>query len=251
MSTRQFPMTLIRNDTIQHLANAVHCGISGQDPQQQLKLWRMLPPSSLCDRFPQGGNLCSWLRIVKEKGEAAMKVICTDLNVPMFYPAELAFLSEFAVVMTPVAQATNILQAETNVQMGWLLPTVKLLISKLERIKLRLKYCKPLVDALQVGIEERFGPMMQDPELVAAAILLPKFRTNWTGEEETIKLGVDYIKRHIEDFSLQSVEVNKSGSSEEDNFFSGMRTSKAQDGAKQRDAYLSCSVDNIDLLNRL
>lgn len=91
--------------------------------------------------------------------------------------------------MTPVTQATNILQAETNVQMGWLLPTVKLLKIKLDRIKLPLKYCKPLVDALQVGIEDRFGPMMEDPELVAAAILLPKFRTNWTQEDETIKIG--------------------------------------------------------------
>lgn len=94
--------------------------------------------------------------------------------------------------MTPVAQATNILQAETNVQMGWLLPTVKLLKIKLNRIKLPLKYCKPLVDALQVGIENHFGPMMEDPELVAAAILLPKFRTNWTQEDETIKIGKKY-----------------------------------------------------------
>ncbi|XP_076860592.1 uncharacterized protein LOC143513741 [Brachyhypopomus gauderio] len=93
------------------------------------------------------------LRIVKEKGEAALKVVCTDLKVSMFNPAELAFLSEYAAVMTPVAQATNILQAETNVQMGWLLPTVKLLKIKLNKIKLPLKYCKPLVDALQVGIE--------------------------------------------------------------------------------------------------
>lgn len=103
-----------------------------------------------------------------------------------FNPAELAFLSEFAVVMTPVAQTTNVLQAEANIQMGWLLPTVKLLKSKLDRIKLPLKYCQPLVDALQVGIENRFGPVREDPELVAAAILLPKF---WTQEDETIKMG--------------------------------------------------------------
>lgn len=91
--------------------------------------------------------------------------------------------------MTPLAQATNILQAETNVQMGWLLPTIKLLKIKLDRVKLSLKYCKPLVDALQAGIEGRFGPMMEDPELVATAILLTKFRTNWTQEDETIKMG--------------------------------------------------------------
>lgn len=80
--------------------------------------------------------------------------------------------------MNPVAQATNILQAETNVQMGWPLPTIKQLKMKLDRVKLPLTYCKPLVNALQFGIDERFGPMMVDPELVAAAILLPKFWTH-------------------------------------------------------------------------
>lgn len=91
--------------------------------------------------------------------------------------------------MTPVSQASNILQAETNVEMGWLLPTIKLLKHKLDRVKLSLRYCKPLIDALQAGIEDRFGPTMEDPELVAAAILLPKFRTNWTQEDESIKMG--------------------------------------------------------------
>lgn len=60
--------------------------------------------------------------------------------------------------------------------------------------------------------------------------------------------GMDYIKRSIEDPSLQSSEVNRSSSSDEDDFFSGMQGSKAQDSAKQLDAYLSCSADNMDLL---
>ena len=106
-----------------------------------------------------------------------------------FNQAELAFLVEYATVMSPVAQATNILQAEANAQMGWLLPTVNLLNAKLDRIKLPLKYCKPLVDALQVGIKNRFGHMSGDPEMIAAAILLPKFRTTWTKDDATIKLG--------------------------------------------------------------
>ncbi|KAJ8410932.1 hypothetical protein AAFF_G00179670 [Aldrovandia affinis] len=115
------------------------------------------------------------LRIIKDKGEGAIRVICTDLKVPMFNPGELAFLTEYAVAMSPVAQATNILQAEANIQMGWLLPTINLLTAKLDRVKLQLKYCRPLVDALQVGIKNRFGHMTEDPELIAAAILLPKF----------------------------------------------------------------------------
>lgn len=70
-----------------------------------------------------------------------------------FNPAELAFLAEYNAVMSPVAQATNILQAEENVQMGWLLPTSNLLTAKLDRVKLTVKYCRPLVDALQVRLD--------------------------------------------------------------------------------------------------
>lgn len=91
--------------------------------------------------------------------------------------------------MSPVAQATNILQAETNTQMGWLLPTIHLLQIKLDKVKLQLKYCRPLVDSLQSGIQNRFLHMFKDAELVAAAILLPKFRTTWTKDDATIKMG--------------------------------------------------------------
>ncbi|RXN37426.1 hypothetical protein ROHU_002076 [Labeo rohita] len=47
---------------------------------------------------------------------------------------EISFLEEFARTMGPLAKALNILQDETDVQMGWLLPTLTLLINKLERI---------------------------------------------------------------------------------------------------------------------
>ncbi|KAK6318137.1 hypothetical protein J4Q44_G00114280 [Coregonus suidteri] len=103
------------------------------------------------------------LRIVKDKGGAAVRVLCTDFEVPMLNPAELAFLTEYAATMSPVAKDINILQAETNVQMGWLLPTVNLLITKLDRIKLSLKYCKPLVDALQLGLKMRFSHVSCSP----------------------------------------------------------------------------------------
>ena len=60
--------------------------------------------------------------------------------------------------------------------------------------------------------------------------------------------GMDYIKRRIEDPSLQFGEVNRSSSSDEDDLFSSLQGSKKQDGTKQLDAYLACSADNMDLL---
>ncbi len=39
------------------------------------------------------------------------------------------------------------------------------------------------------GFENRFGHMLGDPELIAAAILLPKFKTIWTMDEASIRIG--------------------------------------------------------------
>jgi hypothetical protein len=60
-------------------------------------------------------------------------VVCFLPN--RFHPVELTFLKEYYTTMSPVAQSINILQGEVEVQMGWLLPTISLLSSKLEKIK--------------------------------------------------------------------------------------------------------------------
>nr|XP_029478781.1 agrin-like [Oncorhynchus nerka] len=52
---------------------------------------------------------------------------CVDVSNQLKSP-----FSEFAATMSRVAMAVNILPAETNVQMGWLIPTIKLLITKLD-----------------------------------------------------------------------------------------------------------------------
>lgn len=96
---------------------------------------------------------------------------------------------EYAAVMKPVAMAFNILQGESSVHMGLLLPTLYQLRDKLKRLESSCKMCTPLVDALQRGIEKRFGDVMKEPELIAAAILLPRFRTSWTTDENILNAG--------------------------------------------------------------
>lgn len=102
---------------------------------------------------------------------------------------ELAFLAEYAKTMSPLAKALDLLQGETTVQMGWLVPTITLLRTKLQHLGVALKFCKPLVAALLSGLESRFGEMLADPELIVAAILVPKFKTCWTTDRNIIKLG--------------------------------------------------------------
>lgn len=39
-----------------------------------------------------------------------------------FTPVELVFLAEYAKTISPAAKAFDVLQGETSVQMGWLVP---------------------------------------------------------------------------------------------------------------------------------
>ncbi|XP_051551724.1 uncharacterized protein LOC127439583 [Myxocyprinus asiaticus] len=130
------------------------------------------------------------LKIMKEKGDSAFRNLCAEFKIPMFTPAEKAFLGEYVTAMAPVAKAINILQGETNVHMGWLVPTLNVMVSKLKRAKISMKLCKSLVDAILAGVNKHFDDMLNDPELIAAAILLPKFKTYWTTDAAILKLGL-------------------------------------------------------------
>ncbi|KAI7789262.1 transposase [Triplophysa rosa] len=150
--------------------------------------------------------------------------------------------------MSPLAKSLNILQAETDVQMGWLLPTLTLLISKLDRVRTTSRYCKPLVDALQEGLQQRFGNMFVEPEFIAAAILVPKFKTSWTLDENIVKLGLDYIKDHLVEETLNQLPFDGSSASEEEDFFASIMSTHGAEGIKQFDGYLACKDDHKDIL---
>lgn len=110
---------------------------------------------------------------------------CCILQVPVLSsPAEGAFLREYCTTTKPLLKASNILQSEYTSFMGWLLPVIQQLLSKTSS-----KTCVPLIRALQNGLQKHFGPMMEDPELAAAAVLLPKFKTSWTDRADVIEAG--------------------------------------------------------------
>ncbi|XP_047455236.1 uncharacterized protein LOC125016657 isoform X2 [Mugil cephalus] len=168
----------------------------------------------------------------------------------MFTPAETAFLTDYTKTMSPVAKAVNALQGEANVQLGWLLPTIILLTSNLHNLHTTSKYCGPLVNALLAGLERCLGEMLAEPELITAAILVPKFRTCWTSDEGIIKCGLNYIKTHLKEQSSagQSGDSVSVSSSEED-FFSTIKQTDQQDGnTKQLESILASATDTMDIL---
>ncbi|KAL7838611.1 hypothetical protein AOLI_G00270150 [Acnodon oligacanthus] len=169
------------------------------------------------------------LCIQREQGEKAIRNVCTALKIKMLNPADMGFLAEYTAVMNPVAMALDILQGESHVHMGFLLPTLSQLQEKLKKLKSSCKVCRSLPAALQTGIQKRFREVSQDPELIAAAILPPKFRTCWTTEEVILKAGLDYIRNHLEENLDEDVLANSSHSDEED-FFAAVKSENLQAG---------------------
>ncbi|XP_037401332.1 coiled-coil domain-containing protein 106-like [Pygocentrus nattereri] len=148
--------------------------------------------------------------------------------------------------MSPVAKALDVLQGETSVQMGWLVPTITLLRTKLQQLNIASKFCEPLIAALLSGLEKRFGEMLTDPELIAAAILVPKFKTCWTSDENILKLGLDYIRSHL-DCQAENHISEGSQSSEEEDFFSSLKKTSPLETTQQLDAYLGCPRDTAEI----
>ena len=48
---------------------------------------------------------------------------------------------------------------------------------------------KKLIEELLNGISDRFGPILNDERIIAAAIVHPKFKNSWTSERDIIEKG--------------------------------------------------------------
>jgi len=153
--------------------------------------------------------------------------VCSKLNVPRFTDAEVAFLTEYVAVMKPVAQTLNSLQSETKMFMGYLLPTIMILKDKLQHKCTSAVVCKPLINALNSGIDRRFVDVFNDREVIAAAILHPKFRKTGAHNQAMIESGVQHIRYLLTSTSTATATsasaTASSSASDDDDFFSTAR----------------------------
>ncbi|RXN38378.1 zinc finger BED domain-containing 1-like protein [Labeo rohita] len=117
------------------------------------------------------------------------------LAVERLNTAELGFLAEYATVMKPVAMALNLLQGESSVHMGFLLPTLYQLQDKLKKLESSCKVCQPLLKALHGGL--------------------------------------DYIKGRLEN-SVENDALCYSSPSDEEDFFASMNTGQSKTGELER-----------------
>lgn len=99
---------------------------------------------------------------------------------------------DYYAAMKTVAKSLDILQWKKNTHMGWLLLTLYKVLSKLKKNKISVNLSFPVVTGLLSPIRHRFAGMLEDPELNAAAVILPKFKNVWANQSIIINKGISY-----------------------------------------------------------
>ncbi|XP_064455761.1 uncharacterized protein LOC135400142 [Ornithodoros turicata] len=137
------------------------------------------------------------LRLVNEGKD--INGLCRALNVPVFQRGDdFKFIEEYCTVMSPLCAALDILQGDKYIFLGYLLPTITVLIRRLEYEGMKgLKFCRPLVTAVLDGIQKRFGHLMEDKELLLAAAVLPRFKLSWLKDVTQHAAVMDMLRREI------------------------------------------------------
>lgn len=116
--------------------------------------------------------------------EDQLRDICDKLDTAMFHPQEAAFLKEYSEVLQPLAVAIDILQGENKCYLGFVIPTLLSLKTKLEEKLPHVIYTAHIITTITEAIQQRFGSVLTSHEAQMAATTLPKFRLCWISPEK-------------------------------------------------------------------
>ena len=125
-----------------------------------------------------------------------LSAICDALNIPRLKPVELDFLTEYHLVMQPVAAALDSLQGDSDCFYGMLLPKLVQLRNKLKSLETGsesypdLQHAKPLISAILSGMSCRYGDLLELRPAAKDAIVAavshdshPKYKLRWVPPE--------------------------------------------------------------------
>nr|XP_016847341.1 PREDICTED: uncharacterized protein LOC100567772 isoform X2 [Anolis carolinensis]XP_016847342.1 PREDICTED: uncharacterized protein LOC100567772 isoform X2 [Anolis carolinensis]XP_016847343.1 PREDICTED: uncharacterized protein LOC100567772 isoform X2 [Anolis carolinensis]XP_016847345.1 PREDICTED: uncharacterized protein LOC100567772 isoform X2 [Anolis carolinensis]XP_016847346.1 PREDICTED: uncharacterized protein LOC100567772 isoform X2 [Anolis carolinensis]XP_016847347.1 PREDICTED: uncharact len=105
---------------------------------------------------------------------------------------ERLVLQEYTEIMGPLALSLDILQRENGMFMGYLLPTLYSLERKLQELESKpvpYMYCLPLLTGIREALRKRFAGIWEDKELILAACLHPRFKTDWVDSAQTAQIN--------------------------------------------------------------
>jgi len=152
-----------------------------------------------------------------------------------FSIGDVHFFKEYQRVLTPVRQASDIIQGEENAYMGILLPTLAMALKQLQALMDSggISVCHPLLRAMIEGIEARFSAQFEDLDCIVAFAFHPHFKLVWVECLDDLKYDTREITRKARSAIASVLEDqnanldNISGSSDgddsaADDFFSSL-----------------------------
>ena len=116
--------------------------------------------------------------------EDQLRDICEKVGVPMLHPQESSFLKEYTEVLQPLALAIDILQGENKCYLGFVIPTLLSLNTKLSERLPHVIYTAHIITAITETIGVRFGSVLSRQEAKMATTTLPKFSLCWLSPEK-------------------------------------------------------------------
>lgn len=146
------------------------------------------------------------------KRPTEMRQLFEHFGVAALRPSEEEFIKEYVRILFPLTRALDILQADKNVSIGYLLPTIVILQNELKSFSKdsSIKHCKPLITAIENGVNNRFEQCFFDPELRLAAMTHPRFKLSWVvdGERDKAeKFFKDQFKSFSEGYNEKELEA--------------------------------------------
>jgi hypothetical protein len=190
--------------------------------------------------------------VIEKHSNDTIAEVFQSLDVPLFRPNEVTFLKEYCLVMHPLAIALDILQAETKCYIGYLLPTLYSLRTKLLALMPTLTVAAPLAIAVLHGIDERFATYYSRSDLIIASVTLPQFRLRWI--EDDVKKGqartmlYDLVRGQGQQHEQQHNSQENVTDSDDDFFSFGV--SVVVESTSEVDLYLSETFKDIESLKK-
>lgn len=138
-----------------------------------------------------------------------------------FTTAEISYLKEYVILMSPLAKALDYLQAEKNCFYGRLLPTLFTIKSRYEEMgtKESLSYLKGILPLVLLSFEKRFLPQLTLDEsislAVVAAVSHPQFKLRWVDCAATEAKAQAIFIAAVEKVETRNAEPNVSDTSED------------------------------------
>lgn len=96
----------------------------------------------------------------------------------------MTFLREYVAVLQPLAQSIDLLQGEKKCHLGFLIPTILSIKSKLSEKLPQVTYTANIITAVTDAIDSRFGAMLSSHDAKMATTTMPKFHMCWLPVEK-------------------------------------------------------------------